>query len=69
MRHVTLPATNRRVSITSYVAGIKLAKANPDMDFKHGLTTWWPTKGRDIVKQFREGMNQRINDQVPYINR
>ena len=37
IRVITL-ANGRRVTIAQYVKAIKLAKANPDATFKHGLT-------------------------------
>ena len=69
MRYITLPATNKRVPLGIYVQGMKLAKANPDKEFKHGLTTWWPTTGAEIMRQFLTGIHHRINDAVPYIRR
>lgn len=69
MRYITLPAINRRVSLRAYVAAIRAAKANPDVEFKHGLTTWWPTKGRDIVQQFVDGMQDRISQGISYSTR
>ncbi len=69
MRVIHLPAVNKTVSIKSYVLAVKLAKANPNMEFKHGLSSWWPTKGREIVRQFRDGMTDRINQAMPYIKR
>lgn len=69
MRYILLPATNKQVSLRNYVVAIKTAKANPDTEFKHGLTTWWPTTGKEIVRQFRKGMNDRINARVSYIER
>ncbi|PHS06397.1 MAG: hypothetical protein COA78_14365 [Blastopirellula sp.] len=66
---ISLPAINRRVPLAAYVAAIRRAKANPDVEFKTGLSTWWPTTGRKIMRQFREGMNTRINDSTPYIKR
>lgn len=68
-RVITLPALNRTVTLGAYVAAIKLAKANPDREFKHGLESWWPCTGAEIVREFRRGMNDRINAAVPYINR
>jgi hypothetical protein len=68
-RTVTIPAINRTVSLAAYVKAIKLALANPDMEFTHGLTTWWPTKGSEIVEQFRDGMHDRISQGVPYSQR
>ena len=36
MRYITLPAINKRVSLRAYIDGIRLAKQNPDKQFKHG---------------------------------
>ena len=66
IRTVSLPAINRHVTLAAYVRAIRLAKANPDAEFKHGLTTWWPCTGREIMQQFRQGMHDRINQRVPY---
>ena len=69
MRFITLEAINKRVSLKNYVAGIKKAKANLDATFPHGLTCWWSCSGRDIMQQFMDGINDRINQAIPYINR
>ena len=68
-RCIYLPALNKRISLGAYVCAIKTAKANPEQEFKTGLTTWWPTTGAEIVEQFRRGMNDRINQAVPYNRR
>jgi hypothetical protein len=65
-RTVNLPAINRRVTLAAYVQAIKLAKANPDTTFKHGLTAWWPCTGQEIMRQFRAGMHDRISQRIPY---
>lgn len=65
-RFVRLPAIDKSVPLGAYVKAVKLAKANPEMEFKHGLTCWWPCTGREIVKQFFEGVQERINAGVPY---
>lgn len=69
MRVIHLPAVNMTVPLSAYVHAVRLAKQNPDAEFKHGLTTWWPVKGREIVGQFRQGMNDRINQAIPYARR
>ena len=56
---ITLEATGRVLSVASYVQGIRLAKAEPLMMFRHGLTTWWPCCGSTIMHQFREGCRDR----------
>jgi hypothetical protein len=65
-RTIRLPAIGRTVSLRAYIRAVKLAKANPDTEFKTGLTTWWPTTGAEIVRQFRKGMTDRINQGIPY---
>ena len=69
MRVIALPAIGKAVPLGAYVAAVRRAKAAPDAEFRHGLTTWWPTTGREIVGQFRTGMQERINQAVPYMNR
>jgi hypothetical protein len=69
VRMINLPAIERRIPLAVYVVAIKAAKAHPDTEFRHGLTSWWPTTGREIVAQFREGMQERINQAIPYRRR
>ena len=66
MKTIHLPALERSVSLGAYVRAVKLAKENPDREFRHGLTCWWPCSGKDILRQFREGMTDRINQGIPY---
>ncbi len=56
---ITLQATGRVLSVAAYVEGIRLAKAEPLMMFRHGLTTWWPCCGSTIAHQFRQGCQDR----------
>jgi hypothetical protein len=69
MRVIYLPAIDRRVSLKTYVTAVKVAKANPNREFTTGLTTWWPTTGAEIVRQFYEGMQECINAGIPYLQR
>ena len=69
MRVIHLPAVNKTVSLSQYIKAIRLAKANLDVEFKHGLTCWWPCSGKEIVEQFFRGVQDRINEAIPYINR
>lgn len=61
LRHYITLANDKKVFICDYVAGIKLAKTNPDAEFKYGLTTWWPVTGKEIMQQFRASVHDRIN--------
>lgn len=67
MRYVNV--LGRAVPLGAYVAAIKVAKANPTKRFKTGLTTWWPTTGAEIMQQFMAGVQDRINQAVPYNTR
>ena len=69
MRVIHLPAVNMTVPLSAYIRAVRLAKENPNAEFKHGLTTWWPVKGREIIWQFRQGMQERINQAIPYSDR
>lgn len=68
-RYIYLAAIERRVTLGAYCRAVRLAKAHPDAEFKHGLATWYPTKGADIVRQFRSGIHDRINAGIPAIDR
>lgn len=63
MRCIYCPGkpTDRWVPLGFYVQAIKMAKAHPDTEFKHGLGAWWPVTGRHIIREFRRGMHERIN--------
>jgi len=69
MRTIHLPALGRHVTLAAYLQAVRMAKASPDMTFKTGFTTWWPTTGAEVMQQFREGMTERINQAIPYIQR
>ena len=68
-RVMALPAVNKTVTLRAYVAAVRLAKENPGVTFDHGFTTWWPTTGADIMRQFRQGVQDRINQAIPYMER
>jgi hypothetical protein len=70
MRTIRLPALdNKSVPLAAYLKFVRQAKANPAAMFRHGLTTWWPTSGAEIMEQFRGGMTDRINQAIPYTQR
>jgi len=69
MRVIHLPAIDKVVPLGAYVQAVRIARANPQKMFSSGFTTWWPTTGAEIIEQFRQGMMQRINEAVPYIQR
>ena len=68
-RAVYVAGVDQWVSVGAYVQAVKTAKANPDAQFDHGLTTWWPVTGAEIMRQFRRGMHDRITQAVPYSQR
>lgn len=60
IRCITL-GNGLRVTIPAYIRAVKMAKAHPDQEFKHGLCGWWPVTGRQVVREFWEGVEDRIN--------
>ena len=69
LRTIKLTAIDRTVTLADYNQAVRLAKAFPGATFKTGLTTWWPTTGAEIMRQFRAGMMDRINQAIPYTQR
>jgi len=69
LRTIKLTAIDRTVTFADYNQAVRLAKAFPGATFKTGLTTWWPTTGAEIMRQFRDGMMDRINQAIPYTQR
>lgn len=69
MRTIYLPAVGRRVTLAAYLSAVRKAKANPHVLFSHGLTCWWPCTGEEIMRQFQEGIQERINQATPYLMR
>lgn len=69
VRTISLPAIGRRVTLAAYLQAIRTAKANPEATFRHGLSSWWPTTGAEIVEQYRHSIHDRINQGVPYTER
>jgi hypothetical protein len=48
--------------VPAYVAMLKVVFENdPDTEYIHGLTTWWPASGHQIRREFRQSMHERIN--------
>lgn len=68
-RVIVIPAINRSIPLGIYVQGVKAAIAAPQHEFKHGLTTWWPTTGAEIHRQFRASIHDRINQGISYSQR
>lgn len=68
-RVIYVPGCSRWVTLGEYVRAIKTAKAHPQATFPQGLTCWYPCTGADIMRQFRQGVTDRINEAIPYSKR
>ena len=68
-RMIYCPGPDMWVTVAAYVKAVKMAKANPDTEFKQGLTCWWSCTGADIMKQFMRGVDDRINQGISYSDR
>lgn len=56
----------RRVSVASYLAVVQCAKANPERMFKASLRHWAPSPGRVIVREFRDGLHEKISRRMAH---
>lgn len=68
IRKIWVPGLEKWISLKAYLAGIRLAKANLNVEFKYGITCWWPCTGREIMHQFFQGVQDRINEAIPYMD-
>lgn len=68
LRFITL-GDGRRVTLGSYVGVVRAALANPSARFKRGIDDNWPATGAEIASDFRRGMVDRINQNIPYHKR
>ena len=57
-------ASEKKVSISSYIQAIKTAKANPERMFNEGLCQWWPVNGAQIYRDYLKSINERINNRA-----
>lgn len=55
----------RRVGVRAYVAGYQLARHNPDLLLRMGFDGW-PATGREILAEFRQAFQTRINRHMPH---
>ena len=69
MRFIYLSGPGYWISIAGYVRLIKHAKAHPNERYAQSLCDWWPCTGADIMRQFREGVQDRITQGAPYSQR
>lgn len=70
MRAIYVTGYDKWVTISAYIKAIKQVKAAPpETIWAHGLTSWWPTSGEQIMRQFLAGVHSRINDDIPYVQR
>ncbi len=49
----------RSVSIRQMAGALRAIRANPDADYPGW--NWFPTPGHFILREFRRGLNDRIN--------
>ncbi len=62
MHVIHLPASTKTVSVGQYVQAWKDCKAAPvGTEYNHGLCGWSPTTRERILREFEEGMHDRIN--------
>ena len=68
-RMIYCPGPEKWLTLRQYLDAYYLAKANPKMQFKQTFTCWYGGTGKDAVREFVEGMMDRINQGIPYCER
>lgn len=68
-RTIYLPAIERSVTLAEYILAVKLALRNPDLEFRTGLKSFFPVTGRELVGEFRQQIDERVNEATPYLTR
>ena len=68
-RAIYIPGYERWVTLGQYVKAVKQAKANPKAIFPHTFCDWCSGTGEQIVGEFFEGVQDRINQSIPYSQR
>lgn len=59
IKMITLP-NRKRVTLGQYVeAWRRLKRSHPDQEFEGW--NWWPMKARDILRDYRRAVHDRIN--------
>lgn len=72
-RAIWCPGANKGrgawVPLGAYVRAVKTAIRHPDTVFACGITSEWSTTGEEIRRQFWRGVQDRINQGIPYSRR
>lgn len=67
---VVILGNRRAVSLGAYVRAWRAVAALPaEQEVKHGLTGWWSDTAGSVLRQFRDGLHDRINRHVPGFGR
>lgn len=69
VRVITL-GNGKQVRLGNYVAGWKRAKKSKrGTRFNHGLCGWWSLTREEILREFNEGLHDRINRHIPWFGK
>ena len=61
MKTIALTMDGFQMSIPDFIKAIQKAKANPELMFSRSIKGWWPATGREILREYREMVNDKIN--------
>lgn len=62
-RYVTL-GDGKRIALVNYMKIVRCAKESHDEEFLRSFEAWWTVKGHDIIREFRRGIQRRINRHI-----
>ena len=61
---ITIRVLGRSIPARDYLAGLGMAKRNPDLMFRHGLHCHSPHTGAEVMAQYRRDLHRRICDRA-----
>lgn len=65
VKHVIRLGEDGAITAGQYVRIVRLAHTKPAAQFPRSFCGWWPVDWREILRQFRYGVNDRINRHLP----
>lgn len=61
MKTIALTMDGFQMSIPDFIKAIRKAKDNPKLTFSRSIKGWWPATGEEILREYRQMINDKIN--------
>jgi hypothetical protein len=58
---IALSIDGTGIPAKDFIASIRACKQNPELRFNRTIKKWWPGTGAEVVREYREMINDTIN--------